>query len=60
MSKQNNVNPDHYRVAGGERPGQTVGQASIEHAQLEATRTRWTERRRKREKVTNQKSKVKS
>ena len=60
MSKQNNVNPDHYTVAGRERPGHSVGQASTERATLEAARARWTERRLRREKKTNQKSKGKS
>ena len=26
MSSKNNVNPDHYKVAGGERMGEDVGQ----------------------------------
>ncbi len=55
MSKQNNVNPDHYKVAGRERPGHAVGKASTEHAEFEAARARWTERRLKREKVKSQK-----
>jgi hypothetical protein len=27
MSKANNVNPDHYKVAGRERPGNAVAKA---------------------------------
>jgi hypothetical protein len=32
MSKHNNVNPDHYKVAGRERTGNT-GSAAVKNAQ---------------------------
>jgi hypothetical protein len=46
MSKYNNVNPDHYKVAGRERPGK-VGAARNKAQSTEAEeRRRWTERRK--------------
>jgi len=31
MSKYNNVNPDHYKVGGRERPGNPVAKAPKQH-----------------------------
>jgi len=33
MSKRNNVNPDHYKVAGRERPGNAVAKAPKDYGQ---------------------------
>jgi len=44
MSKYNNVNPDHYKVAGRERPGNAVAKAPKAMAELEDARARWVER----------------
>jgi hypothetical protein len=41
MSKQINVNPDHYKVAGRERPGNAVAKAPKQEAQEEKARERW-------------------
>jgi hypothetical protein len=41
MSKHNNVNPDHYTVAGRERPGNAVAKAPKASAEEEKTRARW-------------------
>ena len=42
MSKRINVNPDHYKVAGRERPGNTVVKTAKESAWVdEKTRERW-------------------
>jgi hypothetical protein len=35
MSKRNNVNPDHYKVAGRERPGNAAIKAPKEQAAME-------------------------
>ena len=35
MSKSNNVNPDHYKVAGRERPGNAVAKAPKQMAERE-------------------------
>jgi hypothetical protein len=50
MSKHINVNPDHYKVAGRERPGSVVAKAPKQETVGEAERARW-ERRQKRSKV---------
>jgi hypothetical protein len=42
MSKYNNVNPDHYKVAGRERPGNAVAKAPKQQAERE--RARWRQR----------------
>jgi hypothetical protein len=47
MSKQNNVNPDHYKVAGRERPGNAVAKAPRATAELKEARARWVERQQK-------------
>ena len=47
MSKQNNVNPDHYKVAGRERPGNAVAKAPKSIAELEEMRARWQEKQGK-------------
>jgi hypothetical protein len=41
MSKRINVNPDHYKVAGRERPGNAVAKAPKEHSDEEKARERW-------------------
>jgi len=41
MSKRINVNPDHYKVAGRERPGNAVAKAPKEHGDDEKARERW-------------------
>ena len=53
MSKSNNVNPDHYKVAGRERTGYAAAKAPKAMAELEEARTRWQEKQAKR----NQKKK---
>jgi hypothetical protein len=35
MSKYNNVNPDHYKVAGRERPGNAVAKAPKDLAPID-------------------------
>jgi len=47
MSKYNNVNPDHYKVAGRERPGNAVAKAPKAMAELEEARARWMEKQAK-------------
>jgi hypothetical protein len=43
MSKQNNVNPDHYKIAGRERQGEAIVQdlQKKEFAQHQAEMERW-------------------
>jgi hypothetical protein len=41
VSKPNNVNPDHYKVAGRERPGNAVAKAPKQLAQADKARERW-------------------
>lgn len=41
MSKRINVNPDHYKVAGRERPGNAVAKAPKQRGQEEKARMRW-------------------
>ena len=43
MSKQNNVNPDHYKIAGRERQGEAIDQdiQKQEFAQQQAEMERW-------------------
>ena len=48
MSKSNNVNPDHYKVAGRERPGRAVAKAPKAMAELEEARARWQDKQAKR------------
>jgi len=53
MSKRINVNPDHYKVAGRERPGDAAVKAPKESAADLKAAQRWTRRegsRRKTEK----------
>jgi hypothetical protein len=46
MSKYNNVNPDHYKVAGRERPGKTAEVARNKvHSTEQEERERWAARR---------------
>jgi hypothetical protein len=50
VSKHINVNPDHYKVAGRERPGNAVAKAK-ERAQLDReAMARWDRIQEKREK----------
>jgi hypothetical protein len=54
MSKNINVNPDHYKVAGRERPGNAVAKAPKEPARSvrEKSRTaKWQQRQRERTKI---------
>jgi len=44
MSKYNIVNPDHYKVAGRERPGNAVAKAPKAMADREEARARWEEK----------------
>jgi hypothetical protein len=46
MSKYNNVNPDHYKVAGRERPGNAVAKApkALGEQEEAKARARWHER----------------
>ena len=54
MSRKNNVNPDHYKVAGRERPGHATARPVKGSALLaDKTRERWD--RSQREKVKRQK-----
>jgi hypothetical protein len=41
MSKRINVNPDHYKVAGRERPGNAVVKTPKQSASMDETRERW-------------------
>jgi hypothetical protein len=41
MSKRINVNPDHYKVAGRERPGHVVPKTPKQSAVMDKTRERW-------------------
>ena len=41
MSKRINVNPDHYKVAGRERPGSAVVKTPKQSAAMDETRERW-------------------
>jgi len=47
MSKYNNVNPDHYKVAGRERPGHAVAKAPKALGEMDQARARWMERQAK-------------
>jgi hypothetical protein len=49
MSKHNNVNPDHYKVAGRERPGIAVAKAPKVIAEMDEARARWLEKQAKAE-----------
>jgi hypothetical protein len=46
VSKHINVNPDHYKVAGRERPGTAVARAPKQEMQSEAERARWDKRQK--------------
>jgi hypothetical protein len=41
MSKRINVNPDHYKVAGRERPGNAVAKTPKQSAAMDKARERW-------------------
>ena len=45
MSKSNNVNPDHYKVAGRERPGKATAVRARAKSTEEEERARWAGRR---------------
>lgn len=48
MSKRINVNPDHYKVAGRERPGSAVAKAPQPSAINHDAKERWDRREAKR------------
>ena len=50
MSKHINVNPDHYKVAGRERPGNAVAKAPKQEADNKKVRARWEKRQNDKEK----------
>ena len=56
MSKHINVNPDHYKTAGRERPGDGIAR-STKHPETDAQKTkeRWEKRQRERERTGRQK-----
>ena len=58
MSKRINVNPDHYKVAGRERPD-TLAAVEIQRARTETMRASWNKKqeelRRKKEEGKRQK-----
>ena len=41
MSKRINVNPDHYKVAGRERPGDAVAKKPKQSVRKDESRERW-------------------
>ena len=41
MSKNINVNPDHYKVAGRERPGNAVAKTPKESGERDKSSERW-------------------
>jgi hypothetical protein len=48
MSKHINVNPDHYKTAGRDRPGDAVAQArKPAETGTEESRKRWEKRQKK-------------
>jgi hypothetical protein len=47
LSKHINVNPDHYKVAGRERPGNQVAKAPQQPDAQNRERERWERRRKK-------------
>jgi hypothetical protein len=55
MSKRINVNPDYYKLAGRERPGNVAAKAPRLLAEEEAARARWLERQSRRPKVKSEK-----
>jgi len=46
MSKYNNVNPDHYKLAGRERPGKTAPVKARARSTEAEERARWSERQK--------------
>ena len=54
MSKRINVNPDHYKVAGRERPGHAVAKTPKQSRAMDDTRERW---QRSRERAVNSRPK---
>ncbi len=45
MSKHINVNPDHYKVAGRERPGNAVAKAKERPGEDKEALARWQKKR---------------
>jgi hypothetical protein len=41
MSKRINVNPDHYKVAGRERPGNAVAKTPKQSGEMDKANERW-------------------
>jgi hypothetical protein len=50
MSKYNNVNPDHYKLAGRERPGKATQVKFRAKSTEEEERKRWEGERKEKEK----------
>ena len=46
MSKYNNVNPDHYKLAGRERPGKAAAGRARTKSTEDEERARWADRGR--------------
>jgi hypothetical protein len=46
MSKSNNVNPDHYKLAGRERPGKADPLRNQAQSSATEERQRWSERKK--------------
>ena len=55
MSKRINVNPDHYKVAGRERPGNAVAKAKERADTDRDAASRWEKVQRRRQKEKGQK-----
>jgi hypothetical protein len=55
MSKRINVNPDHYKLAGRERPGHAVPKPAKGLTSDESARARWIERKNKKERTRSEK-----
>jgi len=47
MSKRINVNPDHYKVAGRERPGNAIAKGPAKTSRETAARARWERKTQK-------------
>ena len=55
MSKRINVNPDYYKLAGREHPGNTVTRIPRATADDEAAQVRWRERQGRKARVKREK-----
>jgi hypothetical protein len=54
MSKRINVNPDHYKLAGRERPGKARAGGVRAKSTEEEERERWAQKRREKIKATSE------